>query len=35
MDFKQGKEFTNEILKQLINRIEVYEDKRVEIEFNF
>lgn len=35
MNFKQGKEFTNEILKQLINRIEVYEDKRVEIEFNF
>ena len=35
MDFKQGKEFTNEILKQLINRIEVYEDKKVEIEFNF
>ena len=35
MDFKQGKEFTNEILKQLIKRIEVYEDKKVEIEFNF
>ena len=35
MNFKQGKEFTNEILKQLINRIEVYEDKKVEIEFNF
>ena len=35
IDFKQGKEFTNEILKQLINRIEVYEDKKVEIEFNF
>ena len=35
MDFKQGKEFTNEILKQLISRIEVYEDKKVEIEFNF
>ena len=35
MDFKKGKEFTNEILKQLINRIEVYEDKKVEIEFNF
>ena len=35
MDFKQGKEFTNEILKQIINRIEVYEDKKVEIEFNF
>ena len=34
-NFKQGKEFTNEILKQLINRIEVYEDKKVEIEFNF
>ena len=29
------KEFTNEILRQLINRIEVYEDKKVEIEFNF
>ena len=35
LDFKQGKEFTNEILKQLIKRIEVYEDKKVEIEFNF
>ena len=35
IDFKQGKEFTNEILRQLINRIEVYEDKKVEIEFNF
>ena len=34
-NFKQGKEFTNEILKQLIKRIEVYEDKKVEIEFNF
>ncbi len=35
IDFKQGKEFTNEILRQLINRIEVYEDKKVEIEFDF
>lgn len=35
IDFKQGKEFTYEILKQLINRIEVYEDKKVKIEFNF
>lgn len=35
IDFKQGKEFTNEILKQLINRIEVYENKKVKIKFNF
>lgn len=34
-DFKQGTEFTNEILKQLIKTIKVYENKKIEIEFNF
>ena len=32
--FKNGKEFDNETLKILINRIEVYEDKTVDISFN-
>ena len=35
IDFKSGKEFDNEMMKQLIRRIEVYEDKTVDIIFNF
>lgn len=35
IDFKSGKKFDNNIMKQLINRIEVYEDKKIDIIFNF
>lgn len=31
IDFKNGKEFTNEIITQLIERIEVYEDMKIDI----
>ena len=31
IDFKKGKEFTNEIIKELIERIEVYEDMKIDI----
>ena len=31
MDFKCGKEFTNDIIKLLIDRIEVYEDMKIDI----
>lgn len=31
VDFKNGKEFTNEIIKELIDRIEVYEDMKIDI----
>lgn len=31
IDFKNGKEFTNETIKQLIERIEVYEDMKIDI----
>lgn len=34
-DFKNGKNFDNEIMKQIIKRIEVFEDKTVQITFNF
>ena len=34
-DFKNGVEFTNEFLKEIINRIEVYKDLKVEITFKF
>lgn len=34
-DFKSGKEFTNEIMKELIEKIKVYEDKKIEIIFKF
>lgn len=34
-DFKSAKDFNNEIMKKLIKRIEVYEDKTVKIIFNF
>ena len=34
-DFKSAKDFDNEIMKKLIERIEVYEDKTVKIIFNF
>ena len=34
-DFKSAKDFDNEIMKKLIKRIEVYEDKTVKIIFNF
>lgn len=34
-DFKNGENFDNEIMKQLIKRIEVFEDKKVQITFNF
>lgn len=33
--FKSGKEFDNEMMKKLISRIEVFEDKTVKITFNF
>lgn len=33
-DYKNGKEFTNEFLKEIIKRIEVYSDLRVEVIFN-
>ena len=33
-DFKNGVEFTNDFLKEIINRIEVYKDLKVEITFN-
>ena len=33
-DYKNGKEFTNEFLKEIIKRIEVYSDLRVEVTFN-
>lgn len=31
VDFKNGKEFTNEIIKELIEKIEVYEDMKIDI----
>ena len=34
-DFKSAKDFDNEIMKKLIKRIEVYEEKTVKIIFNF
>lgn len=34
-DFKSAENFDNEIMKELIERIEVYEDKTVKIIFNF
>ena len=34
-DFKNGKNFDNEIMKQIIKKIEVFEDKQVQITFNF
>lgn len=34
-DFKSGKEFTNDIMKELIEKIKVYEDKKIEIIFKF
>lgn len=34
-DFKSGKEFTNEIMKELIEKIKVYENKKIEIIFKF
>ena len=34
-DFKSAENFDNEIMKKLIQRIEVYEDKTVKIIFNF
>lgn len=34
INFKNGKEFDNETIKILINRIEVYEDKTIDISFN-
>ena len=33
-DYKNGKEFTNDFLKEIIKRIEVYSDLRVEVTFN-
>ena len=33
-NYKNGKEFTNEFLKEIIKRIEVYSDLRVEVTFN-
>lgn len=33
--FKAGKKFDNEIMKELISRIDVYENKKIEITFNF
>lgn len=33
-DFKDGKEITNEFLKEIINRIEVYSNLKIEIEFS-
>ena len=34
VDFKNGKELTNDIMKMLIKRIEVYEDMKIDIEYN-
>lgn len=34
IDFKNGKELTNNIMKILIKRIEVYEDMKIDIEYN-
>ena len=34
IDFKNGKELTNDIMKLLIKRIEVYEDMKINIEYN-
>ena len=34
-DFKSAENFDNEMIKKLIQRIEVYEDKTVKIIFNF
>ncbi|MBP3503377.1 MAG: recombinase family protein [Clostridia bacterium] len=33
IDFKNEKEFDNEVLKNLINRIEIYEDMRIDISY--
>ena len=33
-DYKNGKEITNEFLKSIIKRIEVYSDLKIEIIFN-
>ena len=35
LDFKSGKEFDNGTIKKLISRIEIYEDKTIDITFNF
>lgn len=34
IDFKSGKDLTNDIMKILIKRIEVYEDMKIDIEYN-
>lgn len=34
-DFKSAEKFDNEMMKKLIERIEVYEDKTVKIIFKF
>ena len=34
-DFNAGKEFTNEIMKELIEKIKIYENKKIEIIFKF
>lgn len=34
VDFKDGKELTNDIMKMLIKRIEVYEDMKIDIEYS-
>ena len=34
IDFKNGKELTNDIMQMLIKRIEVYEDMKIDIEYN-
>ena len=33
LDFKNGKEFDNETIRCLIDRIEVYEDMRIDITY--
>ena len=35
INFKAGRKFDNEIMKELISRIDVYENKKIEITFNF
>lgn len=34
-DFKSCKDFSNEILKKIVNRIEIYSNRHIEIVFNF
>lgn len=34
IDFKNGKELTNDVMKLLIKRIEVYENMKIDIEYN-